>query len=120
MEVTPLFSLLADCVSEFVDALGAVMIVAQKEPFFMDAHPASHRVRLWRGGSASNHGVEVVPLFSLLADGGWRFDDGCGKMRSLGFTKTRGAISLVCNIHRNCGLLDRAPPAATPSAVSGR
>ena len=32
------------------------MIVTQKMPFVMDADPASHRVRLWRGESASNPG----------------------------------------------------------------
>ena len=43
-------------VPESVDALGAVVTVAQKEPFLTDAGPTSHRVRLWRGGSASNLG----------------------------------------------------------------
>ena len=35
-----------------VDAHGAVMVVAQKEPFLTDADPTSHQIRLWRGGSA--------------------------------------------------------------------
>ena len=37
----------------YVDALEAVMVMAQKEPSLMDAAPTSHRVRLWRGGSSS-------------------------------------------------------------------
>ena len=90
-------------------ALEAAMTVAQKEPFLVDASLASHRFRLWRGGPSSNPCVEVVPMFSLLADGGWRFVGGCVKLCSLGFTKKHDAISLVRDIHCNYGLLDRGP-----------
>ena len=89
-----------------VDALGDVMIVAQKEPFLTDAG----------GGSAPNPGVKFVPPFSLPAEGEWRFDENCGKMRSSGSTKTRDAISLVFDVHRNWIV---APPAMTPSWSGG-
>ena len=39
---------------EYVDALGAVIVMAQKEP--MNADPTSHRVPLWRGESSSDPG----------------------------------------------------------------
>ena len=67
------FSFLNDRAFESVDAHGAVMIVAQKEPFQANADPTSHRVRLWRGGSAStaiNPPATEVKAFSVLvADG---------------------------------------------------
>ena len=51
-----LFSFLADCASESVDAHVAVFLVAPREFFLLDVDPASHQVRLWREGSASHPG----------------------------------------------------------------
>ena len=54
----------------------------------MDASLTSNRVRLWRGGSASDPVVKVVPLFSLLIISSYRF-----KRSGFGFT-----VRFVCPV----------------------
>ena len=49
-----MFFFLVARVFGLVGALEASVTAARKEPFLTDADPTSHRVRLWRGGSASN------------------------------------------------------------------
>ena len=81
-----MFFFLVPRVFGLVGALEAAVTAARKEPFLTDADPTSHRVHLWRGGSASNPAgacpslqvqtrptikswcFAIVLLFSFLAD----------------------------------------------------
>ena len=49
-----MFFFLVARVFGLVGALEAAVTAARKEPYLTDADLTSHRVRLWRGGSASN------------------------------------------------------------------